>query len=302
MNVSEVLIKKQKIIMKKINSIICLLCLLILVSGCEDFLDRVPKTEITEEEFFNNVNDLETYTNGLYAYMEVPYYDYGSDNVSLHNGTNTMDQVVMGNVSSSNISDNINGWKNWDRLRRINFFLVNADKAVGAEADINHHVGVGRFFRALFYYDKVKNFSDLPWYEEPLTNEDEALYKASDPRATVMDNVLADLEFAVANIKPELKSKTRINRYAALTVMARVCLFEGTYRKYHSELGLQSDYNRFLEKAVWACEQIMNSGEFAVAADYGALFDSDKLETNDEVILQYACDKELGVTNIPIRY
>ncbi|GEM_PF-6352504 len=60
-------INKEKINkMKKIHSIICLLCLLVLMSGCEDFLDRIPKTEVTESEFFNNVTDLQTYTNGLY--------------------------------------------------------------------------------------------------------------------------------------------------------------------------------------------------------------------------------------------
>lgn len=283
--------------MKKINSIICLFGFLILMSGCEDFLDRVPQTEITEIEFFNNVTDLETYTNGLYTYLSVPYYDYGSDNVSLHNGTNTMDQVVMGNVSSSNISSSITNWGNWSTLRRINFFLVNAGKASGAEADKNHYIGIARFFRALFYYSKVQSYSDVPWYEAPLGNDDEILYKASDPRATVMDHVLADLEFATTHIKTTMGTKTRINKYAALTVMARICLFEGTYRKYHTEIGLQSDYQRFLEKAAWASEQVMNSGLFDLGPDYGALFDSNSIESNKEVILQYACDKDLGVMN-----
>ncbi len=210
-----------------------------------------------------------------------------------------MDQVVMGNVSSSNISDNINGWKGdeWKKLRRINYFLANAGKAEGIEADINHYIGIARFFRARFYFDKVKNYSDVPWYDAPLGNEDEALYKAADPRSVVMDNVLADIEFAVTHIKADLGSKTRINKYAALALMARICLFEGTYRKYHDEVNLKNDHTRFLEKAVWAAEQIMASGQFGLAADYGALFDSNKLDTNKEIILQMACDKELGVTN-----
>ncbi len=281
--------------MKKISSIISFLCLLILSSCDSDFLERYPKTEITEKEFFNNVTDLQTYTNGYYTYIGASYEDTGSDNISLHNGTNTMDQVVMGNVSSSNLSSNINNWS-WTALRRFNFFMQNYEKAEGAQADINHYVGITRFFRAKFYFDKVKSYSDVPWYDMPLDNDDEALYKPADSRAFVMDKVLEDLEYAVANIKPEIKTRTRINKYAALTLMARVCLFEGTYRKYHSEIGL-SDYNRFLEKAAWAAEEIMNSGEFEIAAVYEDLFHSNKLDTNDEIILQAASDKELGVTN-----
>lgn len=283
--------------MKKISSIICLLSFLILISACADSLERYPTTEITEKEFFNNATDLQTYTNGLYSYLEDPYADYGSDNVSIHNGTNAMDQVVMGNVSSSNLSSNINGWTNWTYLRRINFYMVNKDKAVGNQADLDHFEGIARFFRAMFYYDKVKDFSDVPWYDNPLDNDAEELYKPADPRATVMNNILADLEFAATHIKPEIKTRTRINQYAAMALMARICLFEGTYRKYHSEISLQNDHTRFLEKAVWACEQIMNSGEFALADDYGALFDSYKLDTNSEIILQKAYDKDLGVTN-----
>jgi len=275
---------------------------LVWFSGCEDFLERVPKTDINEEAFFNNIADLEAFTNSFYGYLPSPagpdiFSDLGSDNVTIFgNYTVGINQVVMGTVSSSNLPG-ANNWSNWANLRRINFFLINADKAEGSEADINHFIGIARFFRALFYYSKVKDYSDVPWYDSPLTNEDEALYKGCDSRATVMDHVLADIEFAANNIKPALGSRNRINKYAALTVMARICLFEGTFRKYHSEINLQNDSQRFLEKAVWACQQIIDSEQFDITNDYGALFDSDNLNTNREIILQQSTSTALGVGN-----
>jgi hypothetical protein len=266
-------------------------------------MDKYPETEITEKEFFNTVTDLETYTNGFYSYIAAEYADYGSDNLSIHTGAIStdqmivsMDQVVIGNISSSNIK----GWDNWNKLRSINFFLVNAGKATGAQAEIDHFIGIARFFRAKFYFEKVCLYSDVPWYNRPLETNDELLYKAADPRTLVVDSILSDIQFAADHIKPDLKTKTRINRYAALALMARICLYEGSFRKYHPELNLTNDYKPFLEKAVWACEQIMNSGEFAItgntAADFGALFISPSLENNKEVILQQASDKELGVS------
>jgi len=275
---------------------------LILLGSCEDFLERIPKTELNEEAFFNNVADLEAYTNSFYAYLPSPagpdiFSDLGTDNVTIFgNYTVGVNQVVMGNVSSSNLTG-ANNWNNWANLRRINFFLANVEKAEGNEADINHFIGMARFFRALFYYSKVKNYSDVPWYDEPLGEADERLYKGSDTRATVMDNVLADIEFAANNIRPALGNRNRINRFAALTAMARICLFEGTFRKYHSEINLQNDYRRFLEKAVWACEQVMASELFDITASYGALFDSDNLNTNREIILQQSTSAALGVGN-----
>jgi hypothetical protein len=266
-------------------------------------MDKYPKTEITDKEFFNTVNDLETYTNGFYGYIPAIYADHGSDNISVHTGSVSndqsvisMDQIVIGNVSSSNIK----GWDNWNKLRSINFFLHNAGKAIGTPEDVNHFIGIARFFRAKFYFDKVCLYSDVPWYGHPMDTNDKLLYKAADPRTVVVDSIIADLRFAVANVKPELKTRTRINRYCALALLARVCLHEGTYRKYHAELGLTDTYAPFLEEAVLACEQIMNSGHFAVygnnAADFGALFISASLDNNSEIILQQASSKELGVT------
>jgi len=54
-------------------------------------------------------------------------------------------------------------------------------------------VAVGRFFRAWFYYEKVKRFGDVPWMGAPIeVNDTAALYRPRDPRTLVMDSVLAD--------------------------------------------------------------------------------------------------------------
>lgn len=269
-----------------------------LFSCDSDFLDRAPLTSVTDKDFFKTVTDLETYTNGFYSYIGANTDDTGSDNVSIHTGGNISDRVVTGKISSSNVD----GWEDeWENLRSINYFLAHADNAVGVEKDINNYIGIGRFFRARLYVGLVKNYSDVPWYSYPLAADDESMYKAADPRAAVMDSVLTDLEYAVDNIKEDLGSKTRISRWAALAYMSRVCLYEGTYRKYHSELNLSSDYKRFLEKAIWACEEIMKSEHFGISgttgADYGALFCSPKLSSNLDAILIQEADAALGVGN-----
>lgn len=51
-----------------------------------------------------------------------------------------------------------------------------------------------------------------------------------------MERVLEDLNFACEHCytSSDWINCARINRYIALAYKARVCLFEGTYRKYHS--------------------------------------------------------------------
>ncbi len=273
------------------------LAVLSLTTSCDDFLDRAPLTDITEKKFFNTSSDLETYTNGFYDWIGASTDDIGTDNISIYTGGSTTDQMMTGAISSTNIG----GWSDWGNLRSINFFLDNAGRASGNAEDNAHYVGIAKFFRAQFYAGKVKHYSNVPWYSTALAVDDSLLYKTQDSRKMVMDSVLNDLQYAVDHIKTAIGKRTRISRWAALALMGRICLYEGTFRKYHSEVGLEKDYTRFLEKAVWASEEIMKSNQFALyghsAKDYGDMFCAENLDNNPEIILQQACDKDLGVGN-----
>lgn len=270
------------------------------LASCEDnFLERTPKTEITDKDFFKTISDLQTYTNGFYTQLKYPYDDRGSDNISLNTGSNTINSMLIGNVSANNID----GWgkSDWENLRSINYFLMHiSPNIIGDPADVRHYVGIAKFFRAYFYYEKVRKYSDVPWYNTALKDDDPDLYKACDPRSLVMDSIMRDLQYAVDNIKPEIGTRTCLSRYAALALMSRITLYEGTYRKYHSEVQL-SDYERFLDKAIWASSEIMESGEFSIvgnsSVDYGALFSSEKLNNNKEIILVRESDFDLGIAN-----
>ena len=95
------------------------------------------------------------------------------------------------------------------------------------------------------------------------TTDIDLLYKPQDPRALVVDSIMADLDFAVTHMKTT-KSTTRIYRDAALAVQARIALHEGTFRKYHPELKL-NDGDRFLKIAVEACQKIMDTKSYSLS-------------------------------------
>lgn len=273
------------------------------LTSCADSLERAPKTEITAKDFFKTASDLQIYTDGFYkAFISVPFDDTGSDNVAIY--TYAHDMYTM--VNSDGISaSNVGGWStdDWSGLRRINYMMDNIDRSGMdiSDADLNHYLGIARFFRGRFYYDKVKRYSAVPLYLTAVDPGDEALYKASDSRTTVVDAVIEDLEFAAGNIKPALGQRTRISRYTALAFLARVALHEGTYRKYHPGLGLASSAAGFLHKAVDACEKIIASDNFAIygsnAEGYRALFTSEKLRDNPEIIMAVEYDRSMGRGN-----
>src|SRR5690606_36060948 len=140
------------------------------------------------------------------------------------------------------------------------------------------YAGIARFFRAYFYYDKVRRFGDVPWYGKVLDVNDEAeLLKARDPRVLIVDSIMADLDFAIANMS-DAKSDEKVTKWTALALKSRVALFEGTIRKYHKDLNLP-DATKYLELAVSSADELINSGQYSLYAgagenSYGALFSS----------------------------
>ncbi len=164
----------------------------------------------------------------------------------------------------------------------------------GSEQDINASVAEIRFFRSYYYFEKIKNFGDVPWLSRDLQIDAEELFAARDSRKLVMDSIVKDLDFAIANL-PENSSEGRLTKYAALAQKVRACLFEGTFRKYHN-LG---DAEAMLRLSAAAAEDIMNSNLFSLYStgdvnnDYYNLFIQDELNGNQEAIMiqRYIVDK-----------
>jgi starch-binding outer membrane protein, SusD/RagB family len=270
--------------MKKI--IFSLVALTFMVSACnDDFLDRYPQTEISQEVFFNNEQDLATYIYGLYSFPGVGIYvtDNSTDNAAT-TGATEIKNMMAGSPSPSTITA---GW-NWSSLKDINFFMDNFRKAEIEPSLLQHYEGLARFFRARFYMDKVLRYSDVPWYGSVLGTSDDGLYKARDPRTVVIDSIFSDYQFAADHVM-ESGAMGEVTRWVVLAYMARHALYEGSYRKYHAELGLESSANTYFQMAEAAAEEIMN-GPFAIYntgnpdSDYASLFNSTSLDNNPEII------------------
>jgi hypothetical protein len=276
--------------MKKIISIFSIL-FVILFSACNDeFMDRFPETSIGTENFFKSEEDMKMYIYNLYSFPGPGNYAndgyYTTDNAANTGSTELKNIMLSSNPSSATITG---GWT-WGTLRNINLFLENCEQADVAEDVLAHYQGVARYFRARFYMDKVKRFSDVPWYDQVIgTGNDDLLYKGRDSRDMVVEKIFDDYTFAAEHVK-ESQPKGAVNKWVVLTYMARHALYEGTFRKYHPELDLQSTANTYLELAGDIAKEIMDSGEFGVyntgnpESDYAVLFQSQDLTSNSEVI------------------
>ncbi|MCB0659208.1 MAG: hypothetical protein KDC57_23865, partial [Saprospiraceae bacterium] len=99
-----------------------------LLAACQkDFLDRVPRDSVSADVFFKTEEDLQLYTNSL---LSIPsawglyLADQGTDNTAT-TGAVEIKNIMTGSPSSQNLTS---GW-DWERLRSINFFLDNYERA-----------------------------------------------------------------------------------------------------------------------------------------------------------------------------
>lgn len=280
-----------------IASAFTLACIITLCACNDDYLEKYPESSVTVKTFFQSPQDLQTYTNGLYDMIPYGYDDNNSDNIVYDSNGTDLENMIRGAVNADN---NTKGWGSsaWSSLRAVNFMLDHVNQAIGDQSEIDHYIGLARFFRALFYWSKVKTFGDVPWYEHALQTNDEAeLYKPRDSRATVMDNVLADLEFAINNMKVKT-DKTVVGKYQVEAMAARIALYEGTFRKYQTDLSLP-EADKYLQKAAAWAKDVIDNGGFTLVAMSGftTMFSENKLGTNSEIIMYRKFDEGMSVGN-----
>ena len=234
-------------------------------TACDDVIDLKPLDTFTDESYWTSVDDLRNYANRFYTNLAAPSstYDQQSDNRVPAN----YDIWLYNEYTLDRAGD----W-NWENIRNLNFFMNRYQRVVASEADINAQVAVIRFFRALDYFGKIKSYGDVPWYEKDLTDGDtEELFKPRDSRDFVLGKVIEDLEFAIQWL-PEKKAavKGALHKDAARTQLSRVCLYYGTFKKYHNVGGTPSSQD-LLQKAANNALAVMNTGNYAIVqgADNG---------------------------------
>ena len=254
------------------------------LSACDSLLDKEPLDRVTQFDYFKTKSDLELFSN--------PFYDNLLDKTPYDEQNDLLVQMTLSDIlyggDKRTVPNTGGGWS-WGNLRRINTLLEYVDQCEDKDA-VLEYTALSRFFRAAFYFDKVKRFGDVPWYDTQLGSADPDLYKARDSRELVMTKMIEDVDFAInSGGLTEEVTPYRVNKWAALALKARFCLFEGTYRKYHrvdpsTGKAWDPEYNKdnkWLREAAKACEELMEAGIYSlvstpanVSTQYRSLFTS----------------------------
>lgn len=289
--------------MKRLNYIFYIAVVSIFLTACQDdLLDKYPLDAVTEPVFFKTPNDLEIYVNQYYNRGNFPIMDKGRGDA----GTDVY-------ISEGWINQRFEGTRtinsapalSYGNIRSVNYFFENLNKVEAEFEEYQQYVGEAHFFRAMFYFNLLKSFGGVPWVEEVLTTSSPELYAPRAPRNVIADNIIADLDSAVTYLTADkTDGASRINRWIALLMQSRVALYEGTWEKYHNGtvFGVASpEVDKYLNKAVAAAEEVMNSGLYDIYStgnpqqDYHDLFALRDYASNKEVMFWTKMDLDLGI-------
>lgn len=259
-------------------------------SSCDDFLTRDPQDTVTDvPSFWNNEENLRTSFLDYYTYF-FPGYRSSWERADNFAETNVADwtddnaQEVATLFTKVAPTTDAGNW-NFKKIRNMNLLLSRIQSSTLGEEAKNHWSGVARLFRAMEYAKLVQKFGDVPYYDAVVGSTDnEQLYRARDPRTTVMDKVNEDLAFACANIRVNDGTKgLTVNRAVAQGFASRIMLFEGTWQKYHANNTAKAA--EYLKAAKDYAAALMQTNAYSIAPSYKSLTTSEDLAGNPEIIM-----------------
>lgn len=271
------------------------------LTGCNDLLDKDPRDTFTNTPaFWSNANEVESYSNGFYSF-------YGTASSFYFNALND-DQANpdFADWDFTTIPNKASAWNSrFTNIRRVNYMLDGLKTSTLPEAEKKKYEAVGRMNRAWVYFQLVKMYGDVQWEESVITDlNDEAVYGPRNDRDEVMDKVLADIDFAIANLPALGKDKTTWSKEMALAIKSDLCLYEGTFCKYRTQAdnGKAADKARadkYLTECTKASEALMN-GKFSLndwkpnaSGKVYTVYNSLDLSNNSEVILYNNYEKDV---------
>ena len=293
--------------MKHIKSIALVLIMTFSLGCSDDLLDKLPEDEISPEAYWKSPNDLALFLNQFYTSFPV-HNGFNGGIFEFDNNSDNLADIFINNrfVGTSTNPPTSDGSWNYGSIRAVNFYLENTDKVQGEVTLIDHYNGEAYFFRAMFYYNLLKRYGGVPYIDKTLNTNSPELYTPRMARNELATKIVEDLDLAIAKLKPKNKTEAfRVHQGMALSLKSSVCLYEGTWEKYHNSDAFAAPVNesaKFLQWAVDASEKLIDDGEYSLfnngtATTYWDLFNKVDYSGISEVMFWKKYNVSEGVSH-----
>lgn len=261
--------------MKKIELYLAFV-LIILFSGCEDFLDTESYTKKNTSNFPSSQEDAEQMITGIYSSMnelirnpeQHPFfiYELAGDDRFGGGSTSNMGAQSLDRLLNPTMSFMEDLWRTrYAGIFRANNAIETMDnvKQWNTSGKREQLLAEAHFLRAFFYFDLIQVFGQVPLV---LTTEPQNLPKA--PADDVYSLIASDLKRAIS-LFPAVPypdyGKGHASKWAAQALMARVYLF---YTGFYNKNALPATTEGAIGKQeviAWLEDCINNSGHALVS-------------------------------------
>lgn len=269
--------------------ILSLAAVAVAIACSVDPLDKLPQSSLSPDEFFSTKTGLEAFSNNFYTTF--PSTGLYSETWDIYASTEMSEEMRGGRTVPTTWS--------WGTLRNINTLLGHLHLCDDKES-VRYYEALAKFFRAYYYFNTVKKYGDVPWYDKELGSDDPDLYKPRDSREFVMQKMLDDIDFAIENL-PSKKDVYKVTKWTALALKSRFCLFEGTFRKYHGITQYENGADYYLGLAAEASLDFIKNSGYTISQkagnpseNYRGLF-TEMNASDTEVILARDYNAALGI-------
>lgn len=270
--------------------------LLVIVPGlfpsCENFFEIEPVSLYSTENVFNTVDFTRQTLLGIYQVMTLDegyskrlsmYYAVDND-IATCSG-NTLDngrRDIARYAANSGNSEIEKPWINlYKGINRASICIENIPESpvysTGTDDEIeqmDRMLGEAMTLRALYYYELIRNWGDVPFWMSPAKSGDEFSLPKTD-RDTIYEFIINDLITAVGLVpwRTEVPLDERITKGAVKGLLARIALARGGY-SLRTTGGMQRGDNHlhYYTIARDQCRDIIESGEHRLNPDFEDVF------------------------------
>ena len=274
---------------------------MLLGHSCMDVLDKKPLDLMTEQDVWSDVNLAQATINSFYGNFD--YFTKFSGDGKLRGADCQTDQFwthwQLGGCSDDAgwTTSTDFGWNIFGDIRKANIAIAHlTDESVrnalgGQIAD--NLLGQAYFLKAVAYYRQARKFGGWILVDESLddlgnqaSKDQIAASKFHLPRATMKEtyDYLIKLCEDAASLMNAKNKFGELSKGAAYALLSEACLHGAIYMQKYENV----DPKSYLEKAIWAVEQIDGLGLYSLVSyeDYGKMFKSYEYAKNcPEIIL-----------------
>ena len=214
--------------------------------------EKAENFQLFANQFYGWTRDLQSGSTYQYGISDGPHSDFRSDLIC----TTTVNTTSQGTNAIEATDANYTSL--YKRIYYTNLLIKHAADYSNQPA-IATPLGEALWFRAYLHFELVQLYGDAILLTEPLDMDSERLYQAQDDRLTVISQCISDLQQAV-ELLPVTAEAGRVTRDAALALLSRVALYEGTWQKFHNNNTAKAQ--ELLTTAKNAAKQVMDNGNY----------------------------------------